>query len=203
MMVVEGSSIEWKFPISLNFCAHVGEREGFRPTQDFERLAPIEKDWNLWWGSLIASLDEVFRRYILPARPPTRAQIEQLAKIGRANFDPPHFKSLASRPVLRNKCRTYWRGFHRQWGEMDRQFSDKLLAQDYRLPSFGDVGAQDAMSPKQGPFRPSILRVTFVLWPRDYYLPVARDHIILSIQYLEPDQVAAFADKIRLHLPRP
>jgi hypothetical protein len=198
-MMIEGSSIHWGFPISLNFCAQVGEQEGFRPTENSERLFSIERDWNLWWGSLVAFEDEVFRRYTLPAKPPTAIQNEQLARMGQARFDPPHFKSLASRPALRGKCRTYWRGFHKQWDEMQRQFSDNLLAQDYRLPPLGEVVAQDAISSEQGLLQPSILRVTFVLWPRDYYLPLSHEHIILGVQYLEPDQVTAFADIIRLH----
>jgi hypothetical protein len=192
MALQEGSQVSWVYPQSLQFCAFVGEHEGFSVLDDGAAYSPLEAHWRQWWEALIAETDEKFRMTLEWAPPLGRDVIRQVAA-QRSLYDPPTFPHLKDRSALRERCLFYWRPFARSWNDIEREFYSKLTV---LLPGLSfDRTVEDGLRllGKQSNAR-YVLRLTFVRWPPVYQRHISLQHVMLATRYLDADMIAALED---------
>src|SRR6266545_974828 len=102
----------WKMhrnlPEVLQFCSHVGQREGFRVSGDRPEPSPVEAQWRQWWDVLLGKMLDAFTAELalMKSNASPAERLRQMTAWFFAAYDPPDFQTLADFPPLQDLCRT-------------------------------------------------------------------------------------------------
>lgn len=174
--------IHYSFRNYLLFWGYIGHEVGFTLDKETSQSS-VENAWQTWWDRFlqIATLEEGFQLY-----------------------QPPNFSNLADTPELQQLCRQHYSAFHHIWGHVDgiefqNSVNEKLRAQLRAIKpnQLVETAVQAKAKTKANAFK---LEADFVLWPADYYLEMAADHVVLGFGYLEPERTEALKTILEQHI---
>lgn len=188
--------ITWDIPEPLQFCAYVGQQEGFSVADADPAATVAERAWRGWWQTLPqrlfahhAHLDDLLRRHAdMPPLEVWRA-VGSPGSPASLDYDPPTFESLTPPPELRALCQQHWPAFARRWQVEKPDIIDQMRRQGRAVREERIVRdcVRAAGKTSSAPFS---LRLDFVRWPATYQQRCSDQHIVLSVAYLEPGQAA-------------
>ncbi|BCX03864.1 MAG: hypothetical protein KatS3mg053_1802 [Candidatus Roseilinea sp.] len=191
--------IKWNFPESLQFCAYVGEREGYR----FDLAAPTitspDAEWRVWLTRLLDSIC----RY--ESDDQTRSQDElrnaQLRQF-LAYYDAPEFEQLSPLPELRSRCQQLWPDFREWWsmtgGEKQRLIS--LLHEQLARLSLNELIRQCMRSAHKSTVPDFALNVNLMRWPSYLYQPLSDHCFVAGTSFITHDHIDELRSLLQSHI---
>lgn len=186
--------ITWDVPEALQFCAYVGQREGFAVDDAAVPQSQTEREWRAWWDELPqqifahhADIEDIFLANT------DLAPIDLLQRLGAPHtvgYDPPNFTALAATPALQALCRQHWLRFGEVWQAEKPVAFEHLRRQGGIVREERIVRARvQAIGKATAPH--FLLRLDFVRWPESYHRRVSEQQLVLGLRYLHADQVDA------------
>ena len=201
-------SIRWDFPEELEFCAYIGQQEGYDATDGAQPSMPAEAEWRTWWQYLPThtfgvAMEQVRRE--MPGASPYE-QLGAAAEAGRlaSGYNPPEFGLLADRPALRDQCVHHWPAFQRAWsivGGTKMAFADSLHLQIGRLHLNRLVREACRTAGRRTP-APFSLGVDIVIWPQSYLRAISDAHLVIGTAYLDGGHLDRMRQLLLGHLVR-